>query len=114
MISPHLALPTSPTPSAFSMTPTLRGLRKWSITISLYKAIRKHSLLNDVGPGAVLQLPPDRRNTAQIGHGVGHGTDEIIDLFLGGVLPQGKTQGGMGQSVPTADGQKHMARLQRS
>ena len=28
MMSPHLALPTSPTPSASSMTPTFRGWRK--------------------------------------------------------------------------------------
>ena len=33
MMSPHLALPTSPTPSASSMLPTLRGFMKWSITV---------------------------------------------------------------------------------
>ncbi len=35
MTSPHTGLPTSPTPSASSMTPTLRGLLKWSMTFSL-------------------------------------------------------------------------------
>ena len=35
MMSPHLALPTSPTPSAPSITPTFLGWRKWSITVSL-------------------------------------------------------------------------------
>ena len=36
MMSPHLGLPTSPTPSAFSISPTLRGFAKWSITFALY------------------------------------------------------------------------------
>ena len=35
MTSPHTGLPTSPIPSASSMTPTLRGLLKWSMTFSL-------------------------------------------------------------------------------
>ena len=39
MMSPHLALPTSPTPSASAISPTFRGCRKWSITVSVYKAI---------------------------------------------------------------------------
>ena len=39
MISPHLALPTSPTPSASGSFPTFRGCWKWSITLSLYNAI---------------------------------------------------------------------------
>ncbi len=34
MTSPHTGLPTSPTPSASSMTPTLRGLAKWALTFS--------------------------------------------------------------------------------
>ena len=36
MMSPHLALPTSPTPLASSMTPTLWGWAKCSMTFSLY------------------------------------------------------------------------------
>src|SRR5699024_1921817 len=36
MMSPHLALPTSPTPFASSISPTLRGWVKWSSTFSLY------------------------------------------------------------------------------
>ncbi len=36
MMSPHVGLPTSPTPSAFSISPTLRGFAKWSITFALY------------------------------------------------------------------------------
>ena len=36
MMSPQTGLPTSPTPSASSMTPTLRGLLKWSMTFSEY------------------------------------------------------------------------------
>ena len=35
-MSPQTGLPTCPTPSASAMTPTLRGLAKWSITLSLY------------------------------------------------------------------------------
>ena len=35
MMSPQTGLPTSPTPSASSMTPTLRGLLKWSMTFSV-------------------------------------------------------------------------------
>ena len=34
MISPHLALPTSPMPLASGSSPTFRGLVKWSITFS--------------------------------------------------------------------------------
>ena len=44
MMSPHLALPTWPTPSAFSISPTFLGLRKWSMTFSLYN-IRTNSFL---------------------------------------------------------------------
>ena len=36
MISPQVALPTSPTPSASAISPTLRGLEKWSHTLSEY------------------------------------------------------------------------------
>src|SRR5208283_4593024 len=36
MMSPHAGLPTSPTPSASAISPTLRGFLKWSMTISLY------------------------------------------------------------------------------
>ena len=39
MMSPHLALPTSPTPSASGSFPTFRGCWKWSITFSLYNAM---------------------------------------------------------------------------
>ena len=38
MMSPHLALPTVPTPEASAISPTLRGLVKWSITFSEYMA----------------------------------------------------------------------------
>ena len=35
MMSPHFGLPTVPTPSASGISPTLRGLVKWSSTFSL-------------------------------------------------------------------------------
>ena len=34
-MSPQAGLPTSPTPSALSISPTFRGFMKWSITFSL-------------------------------------------------------------------------------
>ena len=34
IMSPHLALPTSPMPSASGILPTLRGFSKWSMTFS--------------------------------------------------------------------------------
>ena len=34
-MSPQAGLPTSPTPSAPSISPTFRGFMKWSITFSL-------------------------------------------------------------------------------
>lgn len=36
IMSPHLAFPTVPTPSASSISPTFLGFVKWSITFSLY------------------------------------------------------------------------------
>ena len=39
IMSPHLALPTMPTPFASSNAPTLRGCSKWSRTFSVYLSI---------------------------------------------------------------------------
>src|SRR5512136_2360032 len=38
MMSPQTGLPTSPIPSALSISPTFRGFLKWSMTLSLYIA----------------------------------------------------------------------------
>ena len=48
IMSPHLALPTSPMPSASGILPTLRGFSKWSMTFSLYNAIGKPPLSESV------------------------------------------------------------------
>ena len=45
MMSPHLALPTSPMPSASSILPIFRGFMKWSMTLSLYSAILMASFI---------------------------------------------------------------------
>ena len=45
MMSPHLGFPTSPTPFASFISPTLRGLAKWSITFSLYAILKIQSFL---------------------------------------------------------------------
>src|SRR4030042_414474 len=37
--SPQASDPTSPTPSGFSTSPTLCGLKKWSLTLSVYSHI---------------------------------------------------------------------------
>ena len=36
MMSPHLALPTVPTPLGSSISPMFRGFMKWSMTCSVY------------------------------------------------------------------------------
>src|SRR5699024_653868 len=113
MISPQTALPTSPTPSAFSITPTFRGLRKWSITVSLYRAIANTSL-NHKRSGAALQVPPHRGHAAQPGDGPGHGVYGIVDLFFCGLLREGEPQRPVRDLVRAADGQQHVAGVQRT
>ena len=57
MMSPHLALPTSPTPSASGISPTLRGLAKCSSTLSEYNILHPFlSMLKDP-KGAFLPAP---------------------------------------------------------
>ena len=104
MMSPHLGLPTWPTPSAFAISPTLRGCSKWSITLSEYSiAVSPFQLQL---PGGLLCVPvPYGGQLPEIRHHLGHFLQNVVHVRLGILRAQGEPQGAVGNGVGQADGQ---------
>ena len=96
MMSPHLALPTSPMPSASGILPTLRGFSKWSMTFSLYSAIGKpplyHFVLDQVRARTGLQLVPHRGDAAQIGDHLPDVVHDVCHFLVRVVFAHGQAQ----------------------
>src|SRR5512136_631664 len=103
IISPQTGFPTSPTPSAFSISPTFRGFLKWSMTLSLY-----------IAATFLFAFLVQRRHSPEAGHNVRQYIENEIHILLGVYIPEGKPQRPMGYFHGKTCCQEDMGRFQRS
>src|SRR5208337_1315869 len=81
MISPQTGFPTSPTPSGFSISPTLRGFLKWSMTLSLY-----------IGASFLPALLVQGRHVPQTGYNLRKHIQHEIHVCFRVHVPEGKAE----------------------
>src|SRR3990172_2371856 len=138
MMSPQTGLPAVPTPSASGISPTLRGLEKWSITLSLYissslllvssrgpyrdgpdhlcpssSGVCPSSAVWPLSSGLAGRLGVQRRHIAHPLDDAGQDGQHVVHLCLGVVVAERQAQGAVGDLYRHARRQEHVRRLQR-
>ena len=70
--------------------------------------------LQNILPLAALQVTPHGAHVPKVSNHLGNDLQDVIHFLVGVVLAQRKPQGAMGHVVNPADGQQHMAGIQRA
>src|SRR3972149_11173906 len=99
--SPQTGLPTSPTPLASGIEPTLRGLLKCSITRSLY-----------IASSTLFSCGRQRGHCPQPVHNAGEHREHIVHILVGVIGAEGEPEAAVGELSGEADGEQDMGRVE--